>query len=70
MILIVSTPVNGRDFRAESCRLISMQPVEPFYPKCAISQTMKSQGKISVSVQCQERFNLNFGEIFFDILVK
>ena len=60
MILIVSTPVNGRDFLAESCQWISMQTVEPFYLKCAISQTMNSQGKISASVQCQARFSFNF----------
>jgi len=45
MILIVSTGVNGRDFRTESCLWISMQTVAPFYPKSAISQTMKSQGR-------------------------
>ena len=31
--------------RAESCRWIRMQIVSPFYPKCAISQNMKSQGR-------------------------
>jgi len=48
MILIVSrlqAGVNGRDLRAESCRLITMQTVTPVYPKCAIAQTMKSQGR-------------------------
>ena len=45
MILIVSTGVNRRDYRTESCRWISAQTVAPFYPKCAISQTMKSQGR-------------------------
>jgi len=69
MILIVSPAVNGRDFRAESCRWISIQTVAPLYPKCAISQSMKSQGKISAPVQRQARFNLNFEENFFDILI-
>jgi len=45
MILIVRTGVNRRDFRTESCRWISMQTVASFYQKCAISQTMKSQGR-------------------------
>jgi len=45
MILIVSTRVNRRDFRTESCRWTSMQTVAPFYPKCAISRSMKSQGR-------------------------
>ena len=43
MILIVSTPVNRRDFRTESCRWISMQTVAPFYTKCAISRSMKNK---------------------------
>jgi len=36
-------------FRAgvESCRWISMQTVAPLYPKCVISQIMKSQRSIS-----------------------
>jgi len=49
MILIVSrlqSGVNGRDLRTESCRLITMQTVTPVYPKCAIAQTMKSQGRL------------------------
>jgi len=45
MILIGSPVVNGRDFRAESCRWISMQTVGPFYPKFAISQIMKCLGR-------------------------
>jgi len=32
---------------AENCRRIRMQTVVPLYPKCAISQTMKSQRTIS-----------------------
>jgi len=48
--------VNRRDFRPESCRWISMQTVAPFYPKCAISQTMKIQEK-SV-LQCNAKQNL------------
>jgi len=44
-ILIVSTRVNRRDFRTESCRWTSMQTVAPFYPKCAISRSMKSQAR-------------------------
>jgi len=45
-----------------------MQTVAPLYPKCAISQTMKSR-KTSAPVQCQARFDLNFEENFFDIRV-
>jgi len=44
MILIVSTGATWRVFHAESFRWISMQIVAQFYPKCAISQNMKSQG--------------------------
>ena len=47
MILVVSTGVNGRDVRAESCRWISTQIVAPLYPKCAISQAMQSQASIN-----------------------
>jgi len=65
MLLIVSAPVNGRDFRAESCRWISMQTVEPFYPKYAILQSMNGQVKISASVQRQAKFNLNFKDKIF-----
>jgi len=42
MNLIVS---EWGDFRAKCCRWISMQTVAPFYPKFAISQTKKSQGR-------------------------
>jgi len=45
MILIVSIGVNRRDFRTESCRWIRVQTVAPFYPKCAISRTIKIQGR-------------------------
>jgi len=43
-ILIVSTGVNGRDFRAESCWWINMRTVAPFYPKCAIHKPWKVRG--------------------------
>jgi len=36
---------------AESCQWISMQTVAPLYPKCAISQTVKSQRSISNEIQ-------------------
>jgi len=43
----------GDDFRmgAESCQWISMQIVTPLYPKCAISQTVKSQRSINNELQ-------------------
>jgi len=43
----------GDDFRmgAESCQRISMQIVTPLYPKCAISQTVKSQRSINNELQ-------------------
>jgi len=39
--------VIDRDFRAESCRWISMQTVHTIAPKCAISQTMQSPRSIN-----------------------
>jgi len=43
----------GDDFRmgAGRCQWISMQTVTPLYPKCAISQTVKSQRRISNELQ-------------------
>jgi len=55
MILIVSTEMNRRDFRTESCRWINMQTVAPFYPKCAISRTMKSQGRPVLQCGAEEQ---------------
>jgi len=58
IILIVSTGVNGRDFRAESCRWIAMQTVAPFYSKRAISRSMKSQKSISNVLQYNAKQDL------------
>ena len=50
VILIVSTGVNRRDFRAESCRWISMQTVAPFLPKVCNFMNHEKSGKISAPV--------------------
>jgi len=68
MTLIVSTAVNGQEFRAESCRWISMVTVAPFYPKCAISQTMKRQRKSVLQYNVKQDFILISKKMFFDIL--
>jgi len=70
MIMNLSTGVKGRDFRAESCRWISVQTMAPFYPKCAISPKVcnftnhKNSTKISALVQYQARFILISEENF------
>jgi len=55
MILVLSTEVNGDDFRmgAGRCRRISVQTAPPLHPKCAmsLSQTMKSQRSINNELQ-------------------
>jgi len=43
---------------------ISMQTVAPLYPKCAISQTMKSQRGINNEFQYKAKQDLNFEEDF------
>jgi len=68
MILIISTGMNGRVFRAESCRCISMETVAPFYPKCAISQTMKRQRRSVLQCNAKQDLILISKKVFFDIL--
>jgi len=53
------------DFRmgVESCRWISMQTVAPLYPKCAISQTMKSINN-KLKYIAKQDLNLSFEENF------
>jgi len=53
MILVVSTEWMGDDFRMgkEVFRWISVQTVASLYPKCAISQTTKSQRSIGNELQ-------------------
>jgi len=50
----------GDHFRmgAESCRWIKIQAVALFYPKCAISQNMKSQRSISNELQYNAKQDL------------
>ena len=43
---------------AERYQWISMQIVAPLYPKCAISQIMKSQKSISNEFQCNAKQNV------------
>jgi len=43
---------------AESYRWISMQTVTPLYPKCAVSQTVKSQRSISNELQYNAKQDL------------
>jgi len=58
------------DFRisAVSCHWISMQTIALLYPKCAISQAMKSERSISNELQYSARLNRNFEEHFFIFL--
>jgi len=42
----------------QSCRWTSMQTVAPLHPKCAISQTMKSQRSISNKLQYKAKQDL------------
>ena len=60
MILVLSTGVNGDDFRvgAERCRWLSMQTVAPLYAKCVISQIMKSQRSITNELQHNVKIGL------------
>jgi len=59
----------GDDFHvgAESCRRIGVQIVALFYPKCAFSQTMKSQR--SNELQYNAKQDLIFiSDIFFLVI--
>ena len=62
MILVLSTGVNGDEFRmgAERCWWICVQTVAPLYPKCAISQsqTMNSQRSTSNELQYNVKVDL------------
>jgi len=58
----------GDDFRRvgadERCRWISIQTVALFYPKCAISQTTKSQRSINNDLQYNSKQDLILIAIF------
>ena len=56
VILVVSTEVDGK-LLSYGCYWISVQILEPLYPKCAISQTMTSQRNISNDLQYNSRQN-------------
>jgi len=62
----------GDDFRMgpESCRWYSIETVALFYPKCTISQTMKSQRSINNELQNNAKQDvILISNNFFDILV-
>jgi len=54
--------------RAQSGRWVGMQTVAPFYPKCAISQNMKNQGRSMLQYNAMQNLILISKKIFSDIL--
>ena len=62
MILIVSTGANRRDFWTERYQWINMQTGAPCYPMCAISQTMKSQGRSVLQYNAKQDLILTSNE--------
>jgi len=71
MILVVNTGVSGR-WLSYGCRKL---PTDQYANCCTIVRRVcnftnhEKSRKISASVQCQARFNLNFEEKNFDMLV-